>query len=194
MWPWGHLAIGYIVYATYTRYRHTEYPAGVPVVVLTIATQLPDLIDKPLAYSVGVLPGGRSLAHSFAFAVPLCLLGLGVAHREQGWRAHSGVAVAVGYATHLFGDSIRDLLAMNFDGLTFLVWPLLAAPDYATTSFDGHVEQFRESVTLLGSGTLTPFATEWVLFVLMVGLWVWHRGPPFPSIRSGLRGASGTDE
>jgi hypothetical protein len=120
--------------------------------------------------------------------VPLCLLALAVAHRERGWRALSGVGVAVGYGTHLFGDAIYDLLALNLDGLTFLMWPFLAAPNYATTSFDGHVEQFRESVTLLESGTLTPFVAEWVLFVLMVVLWVWHRGPPLSSVLSGLRG------
>ncbi|MFB6227416.1 MAG: metal-dependent hydrolase [Halobacteriales archaeon] len=191
MWPWGHLAIGYITYAAYTRYRHDEHPTGVPVVVLTLATQLPDLVDKPLAYSVGVLPEGRSLAHSLLIAVPLCLLALAFARRETGWRARSGVAVAVGYATHLFGDSIRDLLASNLDGLTFLVWPIRAAPDYGTTSFDGHAEQFVASATRLSTGELTPFAVEWLLFVLMIGLWLWHRGPPLRSIRSGLRGAVG---
>ncbi len=191
MWPWGHLAVGYIVYATYTRYRHTEYPSGAPVVFLTIATQLPDLIDKPLAYEVGVLPEGRSLAHSLLFAVLLCLLALAVARRETDWRANSGVAVVVGYSTHLFGDSIRSLLVLNLDGLTFLAWPVLAAPDYATTSFDGHAEQFAASATQLSTGELTPFATEWFLFAVMIGLWLWHRGPPFPSIRSGLRDVAG---
>ncbi len=188
MWPWGHLAVGYIAYATYTRYREDAHPVGVPVVVLTVATQLPDLIDKPLAYSVGVLPEGRSLAHSLLFAVPLCLAALALARRGTGWRGRSGVALAVGYATHLFGDSIRELLALNLDGLTFLAWPVLAAPDYATTSFDGHAEQFVESASRLSGGELTPFATEWLLFALLVGLWLWHRAPPLPSFRAVLRG------
>ena len=187
MWPWGHLAVGYVAYATYTRYRHDAHPAAGPVVVLTIATQFPDLIDKPLAYSVGVLPEGRSLAHSLVVAVPLCLLALELARRATGWRAESGVAAVIGYGTHLFGDAVHDLLALNVDGLTFLAWPLLAAPDYDTTSFDGHVEQFLDSTTRLGAGELTPFVTEWVLFVLMVGLWLWHRAPPIGQVLGALR-------
>jgi hypothetical protein len=160
------------------------------VVVLTVATQLPDLIDKPLAYSVGVLPEGRSLAHSLLVAVPLCVLALGLARRETGWRSRSGVAFVAGYATHLLGDSIWDLLALRAEGLTFLVWPLLAAPDYDTTSFDGHVTQFVESVGRLGAGELTPFLLEWLLFGLMVGLWLWHRAPPLHSVLVGLRRAT----
>jgi hypothetical protein len=188
MWPWGHLAVGYITYATYTRYRHDAHPTAAPVVVLTLATQLPDLVDKPLAYSVGVLPEGRALAHSILVAAPLCALALAVARRRDGWRARSGVAFAMGYATHLLGDAVRSLLALDSRGLTFLAWPILPPPDYDTTSFDGHVEQFREATTRLAGGELTPFATEWLLFALMVGLWLWHRAPPLGATLVALRG------
>jgi hypothetical protein len=191
MWPWGHLAVGYIVYATYTRYRHRGYPVGMPVVVLTVATQLPDLIDKPLAYSAGLLPEGRSLAHSLLVAIPFCVLALGLVHRESGWRARSGVAFVVGYTTHLLGDSIHGLLALRTEELTFLAWPLLAAPDYETTSFEGHTAQFAESAGRLGAGALTPFLVEWLLFGLMVGLWLWHRAPPLASAFAGLRRVTG---
>jgi len=184
MWPWGHLAVGYICYATYTRYARDEPPSGIPVVLLTLATQLPDLIDKPITYSLGALPEGRSLAHSLLVAVPLSLLAFEFARQETGWRARSGVAVAVGYATHLFCDSVRNLLAGNVEMLTFLAWPLLAAPDYATTSFDGHTEQFVNSANRLAGGELTPFGAEWVLFALMTALWLWHRAPPVSSVLS----------
>lgn len=187
MWPWGHLAVGYVAYATYTRYRYDEHPAGGPVVVLTVATQLPDLIDKPLAYSVGVLPGGRSLAHSLLIAVPLCILALELAHRETGWWAQSGVAIAIGYATHLLGDSIQGLLALNAAELTFLAWPLLTPPDYDTNGFDEHVAQFLESTESLGAGGLSPFAIEWILFGLMVGLWLSHRAPPLGEALTAVR-------
>jgi len=192
MWPWGHLAVGYLAYATYTRYRHDEHPAGGPAVALAVATQLPDLIDKPLAYEVGVIPEGRSLAHSLPVAVPLCLLALGFARRTSGWPGRVAVAVPLGYATHLFGDSVWELLALDLDALSFLVWPVLAAPDYATTSFEGHVEQFNESAGALSAGTLTPFAVEWVLFALAVGLWAWHRLPPLPTVVAALRSPDDT--
>jgi len=192
MWPWGHLAIGYLVYATYTRYRYDEHPAGLPAVVLAIATQFPDLIDKPLAYEVGVLPEGRALAHSLLVAVPLCALGLWIAWRTTGWRSRSGAAFAIGYATHLFGDAFWSLFALDLDALSFLVWPVLAAPDYDTTSFEGHLEQLTESAGTVSTGTVTPFAIEWVLFVLAVGLWIWHRLPPFPGVLAALRNGEGT--
>jgi len=191
MWPWGHLAVGYIAYAAYTRYRHDEHPRAVPVVALAVGTQLPDLIDKPLAYSVGALPEGRSLAHSLVVAVPVCLLALAFARRETGWRSGAGVAVAIGYGTHLFGGSVRELATLDLDALSFLAWPILAAPDYETGSFDGHLEQFVESASRLGAGELTPFGAEWLLFALMVGLWLWHRAPPIGAVLTALR--DGTD-
>ena len=186
MWPWGHLAVGYLCYAIYTRYRYDEHPAGVPAVVLAVATQLPDLIDKPLAYTLGVLPEGRALAHSLLFAVPVCGLALWVAWRASGWRGRVGSAFTLGYATHLFGDSVWSLLGLDFVNLTFLAWPLLPAPDYDTKSFGPHLDQFMESIETLTLAS--PFLMEWVLFGLVVGLWLSHRAPPLPSIVGALRG------
>ncbi|MFB6296225.1 MAG: metal-dependent hydrolase [Halobacteriales archaeon] len=187
MWPWGHLAVGYIAYATWTRYRDDDHPTAAPVVALTVATQLPDLVDKPLAYSVGVLPEGRSLAHSLLVAVPLCLLALELARRASGWRARCGVAAAVGYATHLLGDSLHGLLGLDAAELTFLAFPLLAPPDYDTTSFGEHVAQFVGSVESLGAGGLSPFLVQWILFALMVLLWLSHRAPPLGETVTALR-------
>lgn len=57
MWPWGHVGAGYLVY-TLLR-RHTgERPAGAAVLALAVGTQFPDLVDKPLGWTVGLLPGG----------------------------------------------------------------------------------------------------------------------------------------
>ena len=58
MWPWGHLAAGYPVYTAYTRLHTGDPPADVPALVALLGTQLPDLVDKPLA----VLPTVRSLS------------------------------------------------------------------------------------------------------------------------------------
>lgn len=189
MWPWGHLAVGYVVYAVYTRYWHDRTPVGGPVVVLTVATQLPDLVDKPLAYTIGVLPGGRSLAHSLLIAGPVCMLALEFARRHDDWRAHAGIGFVIGYGTHLLGDSIHGLVGMEFADLTFLAWPVLVPPAYETTSFTGHIDQFVESGSKLGDGVLTPFLAEWVLFGVMVALWITHRAPPLPAGVAALRGA-----
>lgn len=58
----------YVPYALDTLVRERRLPNAKHTVVPLYATQLPDLIDKPLAWSVGILPTGRSLAHSLLTA------------------------------------------------------------------------------------------------------------------------------
>ena len=64
MWPWGHLAVGYLVYSGLSRWRFGRLPGSVATLAVALGTQLPDLVDKPLAWTVNVLASGRSLAHS----------------------------------------------------------------------------------------------------------------------------------
>jgi hypothetical protein len=73
MWPWAHAALGYLAYTLYLRGRFNARPVGLPVVALGFGTQAPDLIDKTLAWYVGVLPYGRSLAHSLLAGSPIML-------------------------------------------------------------------------------------------------------------------------
>ena len=61
MWPWEHLAFGYLLWSLWLRARGRSLPGDWEALVLVFATQLPDLVDKPLAWQLGVLPGGRSL-------------------------------------------------------------------------------------------------------------------------------------
>ena len=49
MWPWEHLAFGYVLYSLGVRTLRGRTPRGPPVLVLAVATQVPDLLDKPLA-------------------------------------------------------------------------------------------------------------------------------------------------
>ncbi|PSQ27664.1 hypothetical protein BRD03_05435 [Halobacteriales archaeon QS_9_68_17] len=64
MWPWGHLAVGYLLYAASSRRQRARPPDGAETILIAFGTQFPDLGDKPLAWTVSVLPNGRSLAHS----------------------------------------------------------------------------------------------------------------------------------
>jgi membrane-bound metal-dependent hydrolase YbcI (DUF457 family) len=187
MWPWGHLAVGYIAYATYTRYRDDEYPAGPAVVVLALATQLPDLLDKPLAYAWAVLPAGRSLGHSIFLALPICLAVALLAWRTRRVGERAAFAFAVGYLTHLLGDAVYPLLALDLRALSFLVWPLLPLPEDEVTSLAYYVDALLESTRSLEALPAT-FAFELLLFVLAVGLWIQHRAPPLPGLARGLGG------
>ena len=73
MWPIGHIGIAYLLYAAATRLRFDEIPTPGPTVALLVGALFPDLVDKPLAWYLNVLPTGRTLAHSLLVLVPLCL-------------------------------------------------------------------------------------------------------------------------
>lgn len=49
MMPWGHFAVAFLPYLAYRLLRHRDLPPRRNVLFLLFATQLPDLIDKPLA-------------------------------------------------------------------------------------------------------------------------------------------------
>jgi membrane-bound metal-dependent hydrolase YbcI (DUF457 family) len=123
VFPLGHLAVGYLCYVGY-RVGVRREPSRAPLpalVVLAVATQLPDLIDKPLAY-LGVLASGRSLAHSLPFvALVVALVWLANRRLERPWLPG---AVAVGLCSHLAADSYRSILAGRWSDLRFLAYPL----------------------------------------------------------------------
>jgi hypothetical protein len=130
MWPWGHLAFGYVLYSLVSRVvwrRPPEWPA---VVALAFGTQLPDLIDKPLAWTFGLLPSGRSLAHSLVFGTLIVLVVLLLLRRLERFER---AAFAVGYFSHLAGDALRPVLSGDLEHTRFLLWPLMSLPPSGET-------------------------------------------------------------
>ena len=134
MWPWGHVALGYLLYVVYVWTVTRDRPTGMGVIALLVGTQTPDLIDKPLAWYFHVLEYGRSLAHS-VLTGGLILLAVVWYLRRQGHRT-AAAAFAVGYLSHLVGDSYTFVLAGTWENLAFLVWPLLPIPN-AETELEG---------------------------------------------------------
>lgn len=184
MWPWGHLALGILAFVL-LAWRRGGRPRNAVLVPLAIGAQFPDLLDKPLAYSVGVLPEGRSLFHSVLLVVPLCLLAVALARRYA--VADAGTAFAVGYASHPVGDAIGPLLAGRPAELSFLVWPLLPAPDYEAASFAHHADQLAAALSELTvehllTGWADPFVVQLWLALLAGLLWLAAGpGPPDPA-------------
>ncbi len=130
MWPWGHLAVGYLLYSAYVRRYDGRPPGGIAALALAFGTQFPDLIDKPLAWSVSVLPNGRSLTHSVLIAAAVvCLVGLVCRRLRNGPVA---VAFGFGYLSHLAGDALPVVPGGTADELAFLLWPLLPPVEYDT--------------------------------------------------------------
>lgn len=137
MMPWGHFAVAYLPYAIYSLLRYRTFPGKRPTLLLLFATQLPDLIDKPLAWSFHLLPSGRSLAHSVLIAVPLVL-----AVSWLAWIYHCpevGSLFTLGYLSHLYGDFYQTVLYLPPDEwapyLAGLYWPLLPVQTTETMAF-----------------------------------------------------------
>lgn len=122
MWPWDHLAVGYVVYSLVRRLARRPPGDALTVGFVIVGSQLPDLIDKPLGWVLGVLPSGVSLAHSLFFAVPVCLaVGL--------WRTHAGrpddgLAFGLAYLAHLPADAFYPLLLGSEAKTWLFLWPV----------------------------------------------------------------------
>lgn len=132
MWPWEHLAFGYLLYSGYTRSRYGDPPTHRPTVALAVMTQLPDIVDKPLAWSFEILPGARSLAHSLFTAAIVIGLGFWLSHRYG--NPAIGHAVAFGYGSHLLGDIIYSVLVGGSLTVGFLLWPVVQPAADESTS------------------------------------------------------------
>lgn len=173
MWPWEHLAVGYLLYSACSRLRWGNPPSARAAVVVGVAALLPDLVDKPLAWWLGALPAGRSLGHSLLVGTPVVLAVLAI-----GWRLDdrpASVAFAVGYLSHLAGDVLYPLVVRNELRTGFLFWPVVPVRDDGTTSALPHLQdlvdgflQFlatpRGAVYLVGDATLLFLAVAvWVL-------------------------------
>lgn len=123
MFPWDHLAIGYIATSLLFRARGRLLDDE-SAVVAALGTQFPDLVDKPLAWTFEVLPSGTTLAHSVFVAVPLSMLIYALA-RLTGLR-RLGVAFSVGYLLHLPADVLYGPLTTGGPvPYGAVLWPLI---------------------------------------------------------------------
>ena len=188
MWPWEHLAVGYLGYSLALRLAGRTTPRPWPVVALAVGTQFPDLVDKPLAWTLGVLPSGHSLAHSLFAALPLAALAVtvGVAVGKQ----RVGAAFAFGYLSHLPGDAFYPPLVGGPPNYDFLFWPVVAVSSPETSvGFAAMVRTlFARYVERLASGEVSPYlAVELGLLASVVALWVADGLPPLRWLWSRIR-------
>ncbi len=171
MWPMGHLAIGYILYAVSTRLRFDEEPTDVPVLVVLFGSLFPDLVDKPLAWYVGILPTGRTLAHSLLVLVPLCTVVYLVSRYYD--RVEYGIAFAIGALSHSLVDALPVLWDDEATG-DFLLWPYWSVELYDESGPPTVTELLVESLSQ------PYFLSEFVLLAIALVLW---RGHGYPGLR-----------
>lgn len=187
MWPWDHLAVAYVAYSLLRRATGRTPPSPAAVAFVVLGSQLPDLIDKPLGWYLGVLPSGTSLAHSLVFAVPLCLAVL--AWRARRGTLDQGVAFSVAYLLHLPADAYYPTLLGAEAKAWILLWPILPGEHAAPADVSGHlaalIARFAEAAT--GPGGVYLVAVEAVLLGSAALLWYVDGLPGLPvgRLRSG---------
>lgn len=176
MWPWEHAAISYVGYSVYCRGRQRR-PTGGAVLAGIAGALFPDIVDKPLAWSFGILPAGRSLGHSLLFAIPvsvLVVLGARWAKRQE-----IGLAFAAWYLFHLPMDVLSPVLFGKGVSTRFLLWPVVSVPEQSgpDVGFNAVVQTFFGSIS--GPMLVAYAAGELLLLGSAAVLW---RYDGFPGV------------
>lgn len=182
MWPWEHLAVGYLLYSGYVHFRDDEAPTPLAAVAVAVGTQFPDLVDKPLAWSFGFFSTGVSIAHSVFIAVGFSTLLIVLARRRG--REEPAVAFVVGYLSHLPADALYPMLLGGKIGIYKLLWPFVVAPDAVRSGFgDNFVYYFVRFLAFLGTQRgLTFLVLEVLLLGVAVLVWRFDGCPGLPTL------------
>ena len=182
MWPWAHLAFAYLSYTGYTHLRYGRPPRTTPALVLAFGSQFPDLVDKPLGWWLGVIPGGRLFAHTLLFTVILLPIVFLVASRYD--RTEYAGPFAIGHVSHILTDVSPLVLLGDLSWAWFLFWPLVdsptAMPDYGPIAV-GSV--YFDAVLLLKS-LYTSVTAQIGLFLLGAAIWYRDGAPGLDLVRS----------
>lgn len=187
MWPWGHAAVGYLLYSGSLRILERGPPTDRAVLAVLLATQLPDVVDKSLSWGLGVFPTGYAVGHSAFVAVPVGvgLLALGV----RTGRERVATAGVVGYWSHLVADVLDPLRRGESPLLNRVLWPVVTDTPYAEQlglrRGVAYLEAFVRS-----AGSMDPLAFLVIYLVLpiaTVGVWVFDGAPGLPLLSRPVR-------
>ena len=126
---------------------------------LLVASQLPELVEKSLAWQGGLLSSGRALAHLVVVAAPLALAVLGLVRRRN--RPPLSVAVAGGVLSQLATDAV-PLSPGGSTRLDSVLWPVViyessvdaAAADSGTAAHTGDILIGASPSLVAGAPTL----------------------------------------
>ncbi|MFB6202703.1 MAG: metal-dependent hydrolase [Halorhabdus sp.] len=130
MWPWEHVAVGYLLYSLTARVLGRDPPSDSETALLLAGTQGPDLIDKPLAWGLEWFPSGFAVAHSAFVAFPVGVMTLLVGWRTD--RRRVAGAFVVGYWSHLLADVLNPLRNGERPLVSRVLWPVTDVSPYET--------------------------------------------------------------
>lgn len=171
MWPWEHLAVGYLAYSLGLRALRREPPSDTEALALALATQLPDLVDKPLSWGAGWFPSGHAVGHAALVAVPV---GVAALWRLRGTdRARLAVAGVVGWWGHVLADVLDPLRRGDPPAPGRALWPLSnPAPYESDLGLGRGVVYGRRLLADLSTVDPVPVALYLLLAASTVAVWV----------------------
>lgn len=119
MRPIEHLIVALLLAVCYLLIAERRFPSLKLGAVAFVGSQFPDIVDKPLALELGLLPTGRVGMHSLPLAVPVWILVVAYAWKTD--RPHGGVIFVIAHASHLVTDN-RGILSTGRIP-SDLLWP-----------------------------------------------------------------------
>jgi hypothetical protein len=182
MWPWEHIAFGYLCYSLSVNLMRRTSPGTKEVFALGFATLLPDLVDKPLSWSFELFPAGYSVAHSIFVASVLLVIITVLAWWRH--RLRYAAAFGVGYASHLVGDIVYPVVMGEGLKPEVVLWPVVQLPAYEqhhglVGRFLLYFFQYLHMLDEAGWHPLVVFEVI-LLFVVFV-LWLYDGMPGLPT-------------
>lgn len=169
--------MGYLVFSLAFRATGRRPPGDVAAVVLLVATMLPDLVDKPLSWGLGLFNTGYALGHSALVAVPVGLLVLAVGARTD--RQQIAAAFVVGHWSHLVADVLDPLRYGDAPLPERVLWPLVTGTPYEQDLGLGRgVSYLAEFVASLRGMDLVALVGLYLLLPLLTfAIWVLDGAP-----------------
>ena len=177
MWPWEHLAVAYVLYSLFTNVVRRRSPSTRETIAVVVGSQLPDLVDKPLAWTFGITETGYSIGHSM-FVAPIVCLAVYVAAARSGERRLAG-AFSLAYLSHLLTDVLNPIRYGRPLEPRVVLWPISSPPAGDHGGFVDHFGVYivRHVNALLEGGLSTDAAFQVFLMVAVLALWLYDGAP-----------------
>lgn len=122
MLPIEHLIVALVPTCLVIVVVSRQLPAPPIIGAVGLGSQFPDLIDKPLALQLGIIPTGRVFMHSLPIAVPFLIVVGVYGYRTD--RLPLAVVFAFAHLTHLIADTYQTLLGPVLSLSPDLLWPV----------------------------------------------------------------------
>lgn len=171
MWPWTHALFGYACYSLAVHTGFRRRPTDLPAVIAVFAAVLPDIVDKPLAWTLGITSSGYGPAHSLLIGAPTAAV-IGFLLWRTG-RHEAGFGFLIGFGSHLVGDLLFQLFDEGELVFAVVLWPVAEAGSGSTRGLVYHSLYFlHHYVWQIRSGQASTYlAATMALTVGVVILW-----------------------